>query len=197
MSDLHRAEGAPPDVDAHDEACLRRMAAGEDRGIAQVYDRHSRAVYSLACRVLSDPGEAEDVVQDVFAQAWRQASRFDAERSSVRGWLLMMTRARSIDRLRARTVRAAVGGSHPDAENAVADHAPDPEAAAAMSQEARRVIKAMAELDPAQRTAVELAYYKGLTHTEIAETLGQPLGTVKTRVRTALMKLRDALGAAR
>ena len=109
----------------------------------------------------------------------------------------MITRARSLDRVRARGVRPAARGTADEAGHALADHAPSPEAAAVMGQEAARVKEALAALEPAQRTALELAYYNGLTHTEIAQTLGQPLGTVKTRVRTALSRLRSALGPGR
>lgn len=185
------------DVEADDEACLQRRVAGEEAAIGLLYDRHSRAVYSLAWRLLSDTGEAEDVVQDVFAQAWRQANRYDPSRSSVRGWLLMITRARCIDRIRARRVRPAAGGNGDDSRYELADGAPSPETAAVMGQDATRLRDALAALEPPQRAALELAYYKGLTHTEIAQALGQPLGTVKTRVRTALLRLRAALAQGR
>lgn len=193
----HQPDGAPRASSADDLESLRRMASGEQSGIALLYDRHSRAVYSLACKVLSDAGEAEDVVQDVFTQAWRQASRFDPARASVRGWLLMMTRARAIDRIRARSVRPAPAGTADEAGYALSDGRPSPEAAAVTGQEETRVREALTALEPAQRTALELAYYNGLTHTEIAQRLGQPLGTVKARVRAALARLRSALAPGR
>lgn len=179
-----------------DVACLRRMAAGDQSGVGLLYDRHSGAVYSLAYRVLADAGDAEDVVQEVFAQAWRQAGRFEPTRSSVLGWLLMMTRSRSIDRVRARSVRPSAG-SGDEAKDAIADERPNPETTAVTRQEAARLGEALAGLEPLQREALELAYYKGMSQSEIARALGQPLGTVKTRVRTALARLRSALGTDR
>lgn len=180
-----------PEPDPHrDAACVRRMADGEQSGLAQLYDRHGRAVYALACRILADPAEAEDVVQDVFAQAWRQATRFDPGRASVAGWLLMMTRTRALDRLRAQRVRPRTAGA--DEVYEPADDGPTPEAAAVSADQRTRVRQALEALDAAQRTVLELAYYGGLTQVEIARELGEPLGTVKSRLRAAL--LRAALG---
>lgn len=193
----HPAASSSHALADEDAACLRLMAAGDQSGVGRLYDRHGRAVYSLACRVLADPGEAEDVVQDVFAQAWRQAGRFEGTRSSVLGWLLMMTRSRAIDRVRARMVRPPSSGGSDQAVYAVADGAPNPEAAAVTLQEAQKLGQAVAALDPSQREALELAYYQGMSQSEIASALKQPLGTVKTRIRTALSTLRSALGTGR
>ena len=186
-----QAEGAPIDLD--DENCMSRIASGDQSALADLYDRHSGVVYSLACRMLGGAGDAEDVVQDVFIQAWRQASRFDASRGSGRGWLLMMTRARSIDRLRARGIRPAPAGTVTRTAGALPDAGPNPETTALRGEEAVRVAEALAALEPAQRLALELAYYEGLTQTEIAAALKEPLGTIKSRVRTALSRLRSAL----
>ncbi len=178
---------------AADEAIVERIASGDSAGLGDLYDRHCRIVYSLACRLMSDATEAEDVVQEVFSQAWRQASRYDPARAAVTGWLLMMTRARAIDRLRARRSRPgsiAVEGLHEPA-----DPAPGPEAAAVTAVEVRRLRGALDELNEQQRTAIELAYYSGLTQAEIAERLEEPLGTVKTRIRAGLLKLRSAMAA--
>ena len=178
---------------AADAAVLRRMAAGESGALAELYDRHARGVYSLALRVLRDAHDAEDVVQEVFSQAWRQATRYDAARAAVGAWLLNLTRSRAIDRLRNRRARpeapvdtaviAAVAGSGLAADEYVIS-----------DERARLVRQALGELPFLQRAAVELAFYEGLTHVEIAERLEQPLGTVKTRIRTGLLRLRDALG---
>ena len=173
-----------------DQRTLARMAGGDPSALEDLYDRHGRAVYSLACRILGDRSEAEDITQDVFSQAWSQAAQYDARRATVAGWLLMMSRTRSIDRVRARRSRPqTLAGDLPEA----ADPAAGAEAGAIGAQAAARVREALGALPETQRAAIELAYYRGLSHTEIATRLGQPLGTIKTRIRTALMSLRSAL----
>jgi RNA polymerase sigma-70 factor (ECF subfamily) len=182
---------------AEDLECLRRLASGDQAAAAGLYDRHVRPVYSLILRIVGDEGESEDVLQDVFAQAFRQAARYDASRGPVAAWLLMMARSRSIDRLRARRARPEVQSS--DDAHAM-DEMPgsSPDAASAMldEEQARIVQRALRGLPVIQRTAIELAYYDGLSHREIAERLEEPLGTVKTRIRLGLLKLRDALAEA-
>jgi len=178
---------------AADAAVLQRMAAGDPGALAELYDRHARGVYSLALRVLQDVHEADDVVQEVFSQAWRQATRYDAARAAVGAWLLNLTRSRAIDRLRARRARpeapvdteviAAVAGPGMAADERVISN-----------ERGRLVRQALDGLPLLQRVAVELAFYEGLTHVEIAKQLEQPLGTVKTRIRLGLLRLRDALG---
>jgi RNA polymerase sigma-70 factor (ECF subfamily) len=171
-------------------AVIERLAAGDQNALADLYDGYGRSVYALACRIVTDRTEAEDVVQEVFAQAWRHAARYDPSRATVIGWLLMMTRARAIDRLRARKVRpVAADTAMPD----LADQAPGQEATTISDEQARRLGAALGQLPEPQRAAIELAYYEGLSQSDIAERLREPLGTVKTRMRSALQKLRVAL----
>jgi RNA polymerase sigma-70 factor (ECF subfamily) len=179
---------------AEDVACLERVAAGDQAAAAGLYDRHSRVLYSLILRIVGDETEAEDVLQEVFAQAFRQASRYDASRGVVAAWLLMMARSRAIDRIRARRTRfEARTGEVQQPLDEMPDSQPNAASAMLNEEQTRLVRQALGALPLLQRMAIELAYYEGLSHTEIAERLEQPLGTVKTRIRLGLLKLRDAL----
>lgn len=182
------ASSVPRDADAR---ILERLAAGDMDAAAELYDRYAGQVLALARRILRNDGDAEEVVQDVFSQAWRTAGAFEPARGSVGGWLLMMARTRAIDRLRARQ-------SRPDTTaEPYADALPAPgmlpSEQVLSDEQARRVREALVALPEPQRQALELAYYEGLTQSEIAERLTEPLGTVKTRMRTALMTLRERL----
>jgi RNA polymerase sigma-70 factor (ECF subfamily) len=190
---IARVEGSAEDR-AADRAAVGRMAAGEAEALGELYDRHARGVYSLALRILQHPADAEDVVQEVFSQAWRQASRYDAARGVVAAWLLTLARSRAIDRLRARRthVERSIEGA-----GGFADVAPLPDTEMLSVEQVALVRAALDALPLLQRMAIELAYYEGLTHAEIAERLEQPLGTVKTRIRLALARLRDTLAASR
>jgi len=168
------------------------MARGDASAMADLYDRHARAIYSLALRMLADAAEAEDVVQDVFTQAWRQAGLYDPARAAVIGWLLVIARARTLDRLRARRSRIASAGTGPDPVD-IADVTPGQDVQAIGREQGSRVRAALAALSAAQREAIELAYYKGLSQSDIAARLQQPLGTVKTRIRSGLLRLREIL----
>jgi len=182
-----------PSLEA-DRQLVVAVANGSSDALGRLYDRHAAAVFGLARRMLARVEDAEEVVQDVFAQVWRDATRYAEERASVAGWIVMLARTRAIDRLRARRAR-------PDLEHGVEPSiAPplpagdrSPEQTASAAEDGRKVKQALASLPEAQRTLVELAYYEGLTHSEIAERTGVPLGTVKTRLRTAMATLRSAL----
>jgi RNA polymerase sigma-70 factor, ECF subfamily len=192
---LSAARTATGTGDSADDAVrVARAAAGDASALAALYDGHARAVYSLALRVLGDEADAEDVLQDVFAQAWRQAGRYDAGRGTVAAWLLTMARTRAIDRLRARRARPDTNAATPaDATLDLAAPLVDPGDTLAAARDAERVRGALGGLPLLQRLAIGLAYFEGLTQREIAERLEQPLGTIKTRIRLGLLKLRDAL----
>lgn len=188
-SDAGVAAGRP-DPDA---SLLARLAAGDTDAAALLYDRYSGQVYALAQHILRDEPDAEDTVQDVFSQAWRTAHRYQNSRASVIGWLLMMTRTRAIDRLRARRARPDMRpGMLPDSAASADIPASDMLLA---SERAGQVRDALLALPVPQRAALELAYYEGLTQAEIATRLSEPLGTVKTRMRAALGTLRQRLRA--
>jgi RNA polymerase sigma-70 factor (ECF subfamily) len=178
---------------AEDAAWVARASQGDERALATLYDLHSRAVYSLALRIVGDEADAEDVLLDVFDQAWRQAGRYDAQRGTVAAWLLNLARSRAIDRVRARRARPDTSAATDDALALLPADAADPGDALAAARDAERVRRALGELPVLQRLAIELAYFEGLTQSEIAERLEQPLGTVKTRIRNGLLKLREVL----
>jgi RNA polymerase sigma-70 factor (ECF subfamily) len=178
---------AVADLDA-----VARMAGGDESALAALYDRHATAIYSLALRITRRPQDAEDVTQQVFTQAWQTAARHDRSRGAVAAWLLMMARSRAIDCLRRR--ESAREGTVDDSQlAAIPDPEPGVEYVVSTRQQVEQVSAAMAALPDEQRRALELAYYEGLTQREIASRTSTPLGTVKTRVRTALMSLRAAI----
>jgi RNA polymerase sigma-70 factor, ECF subfamily len=181
----------PSAAAADDARIVRRMAERETSALAELYDRHARAVYSLSTRILSDPDEAQDVVQEVFAQAWAQAARYDAGRAPVLTWLLVIARTRSIDRLRARRGRPQPASDPAQIETH--DPVRGQEAEVIAAEQAGRLRTALGTLADAQRTAIELAYFEGMSQSEIAARLQQPLGTIKTRIRSGLQRLRAAM----
>jgi len=170
---------------------VERMAVGDAAALGELYDAYAQSIYSLALRMLRDSGDAEDIVQEVFAQVWEQAGRYDAARASVIGWLLMIARSRSLDRLRAREARPDRTVARPIID--LRSVAPEQEADALTAEVVERLRTALRQLGDASRMPIELAYYEGLSQSAIAERLGQPLGTIKTRMRTALAQLREAL----
>ena len=175
-----------------DQAALARMAKGDESALAELYDRHAGLIFSLAMRILRERADAEDVVQDVFKQVWVEAGRYNTARGAVAAWMLMMTRSRAIDRLRARRARPEAAGGARAAETVPDEAIPQDLQMLSMEQVAH-LRDALNALPDAQRVALELAYYEDLTHAEIAERLSAPLGTVKTRIRQAVIRLREAL----
>jgi len=180
---------------AADHAALERMAHGDHEALAELYDRHGRLVFSLALRILRDQSDAEDIVQDVFSQAWRQAARYESSRGNPVAWLLNLTRSRAIDRLRGRRARPDTAAADPSSLD-LPDLSQPVDEQIVRSHQAAQIRAAVDELSVLQRVAIELAFYEGLTHVEIADRLELPLGTVKTRIRQGLLKLKDRLAGA-
>lgn len=168
---------------------LERLARHDEDALAALYDRHGRMAYSLAYRIVGNRETAEEVVQEAFLAIWRRAETYRPERGAVRNWLLAVVRHRAIDVVRAREARPRTTPVD-DLPLAATD---DPEQAALQSVHGAQIREAVAALPVDQRTAVELAYFAGLSYPEIALRLGIPLGTVKSRLRLALGRLRERL----
>lgn len=175
---------------------IGRMRDRDVTALVALYDRHAAAAYGLACRIVRNSADAEDVVQEAFLQAWQQASRFDARRASVAGWLMMITRSRALDRVRRTSGRTRREESLASVEGLCAGSEWATDGALIRDEDGRAVRHVFEALPAIQRIALELAFYEGLTHAEIAEVLCQPLGTVKTRIRIALHRMRDGLTTA-
>ncbi|MBI3951685.1 MAG: sigma-70 family RNA polymerase sigma factor [Acidobacteria bacterium] len=169
---------------------IRRVAAGDQAALGELYDGTSHLVYGLALRILGDPEEAEEVSLDVYEQVWRQAADFDSQRGTLLVWLMMLTRSRAIDRLRAAARQRQREGPL-ELAGSFSSRAASPEEDAITAERQQLVQTALAGLKPEQREVIELAYFHGLSQSEIALYLQQPLGTVKTRIRLGMMKLRE------
>jgi RNA polymerase sigma-70 factor (ECF subfamily) len=171
-----------------DEALPALVARGDEQALAELYDRFGRVAYGVALRVLRDAALAEDAVQDAFMAVWRTAAGFDPDRGKASTWLLTLVHRRAVDVVRREERRRAdVLDDAPVASGDATDEA------AEVREERRRIQTALAKLPPDQREALELAYYGGLSQAELAERLGVPLGTIKSRMFTALSRLRDLL----
>jgi len=177
---------ADPTALPSDTALVSALGNGDQSAMGLLYGRYSPIVYSVALRVLADEGMAEDVLQDVFMQLWRNPAAFDTTRGGLGAWLAVITRNRAIDCLRKRRPET-------DIDNVVVSVEPD----LASETERRRIVtkirQTLGNMPVGQRTALEMAYFQGLTHSEIATKTGEPLGTIKTRIRSGLLALRGAL----
>ena len=179
-----------------DRDLLVRAADGDQDAIAALYDRYGGVLYAVAYRVARQRADAEDAVVETFTQAWRDASRFEAARGSVAGWLTMIARSRALDIVRARARRdritASASSREPEGSLAMGSRPADPADSYDSTERKRQVQAALESLSPPQRQAIELAFFEGLSQSEIAQRLEEPLGTLKTRVRLGLQMLRES-----
>jgi RNA polymerase sigma-70 factor (ECF subfamily) len=183
--------GAGPDL----ADLLQRSARGDRDAFASLYDAAAARVHCLALRVVRDPAQAEEVTQEAFLEIWRTASRYDADRGSAVSWLLTIAHRKAVDRVRSAEASSRRESTYHHRNQSV-DHDTTADAATA-SLEARRVRTALGALTDVQREAIELAYFGGYTHTEVATLLDLPVGTAKTRIRDGLIRLRDTIGVGR
>ncbi|MGD0738903.1 MAG: sigma-70 family RNA polymerase sigma factor [Terracidiphilus sp.] len=175
-----------------DSALIERMMAGDEAALSTLYDRYSAMLFGMLMRILRDQQAAEEVLQDMFLQLWRNAAQFDAKRGSLPAWLMVIGRNRAISRLRGRRDREVLEEEEGDYANTFAS-GQNIEDEAVRAELARNISAALEQLPAEQKQAVELAYFEGMTQSEIANRTGTPLGTVKTRVRTAMQTLRQIL----
>jgi RNA polymerase sigma-70 factor, ECF subfamily len=168
-----------------DASLLSAIRSGDEAAMAVVYDRYSAIVYSVALRVLGDTGAAEDVLQEVFMQLWRNPGGFDSSRGNLAPWLAVIARNRAIDLLRKRRPET-------DIADVVVSVEPDLAGEAERSRAMQRVRDVLSGMPSSQRSALEMAYFEGLSHSEISAKTGEPLGTIKTRIRAGLLALRQA-----
>lgn len=173
---------------------MEKTARGDAGAFAAFYDESSRLVHSVVMRFLGDQADADEVTLDVFIQVWRSASEFDSKRGSVTAWLVTMARSRAIDKLRSIGSKVQKQESINDGFELI-EKRETPEQASLLNQQRQNVRSALAVLPPDQRSVLNLAYYEDLSHQEISARLGLPLGTVKTRIRLGMVRLRDHLGA--
>ena len=188
------ADGSAAQRTAILPALVARIARGEEAALSQLYDETSRLVYGLVLRIVRDPATTEEVALEVYLQAWRTAKDYTANRGSVTAWLAIAARSRALDWMRSRQARSARGSENIDQLPEIPDSLPNPEHTMVASAQAATVRKALDELPAEQRVAIDQGFYSGMTHAEIAEHLCLPLGTVKSRIRMGMNKLRDLLG---
>ena len=172
--------------DSSDARLILSVRSGDQQAMGALFDRYSSLVYSVALRVLGDTGAAEDVLQEVFMQLWRKPAVFDSARGSLAAWLAVIARNRAIDAIRKRKPET-------DIEDVIVSVEPDFAGEAERNRAAEHIRRKLSEMPEPQRSALEMAFFEGLTHSEIATKTGTPLGTIKTRIRTALISLRMAV----
>ena len=194
---------------AEDRSLLASVARGEPAAFSALYDRLSGPLYTLCLRMVGDAAEAEDVLQEVFVTLWRRAATYDAAQSSVFGWSVHLARCKSIDHLRSRGRRLRVlvspfpdssdesSPARPPLHEAVATDAPDAAGQTDTNDRAGHVRRVLGELPPEQYAAIEMAFFGDLSHHEISARLGEPLGTIKARIRRGLLKMRNKLAGTR
>jgi RNA polymerase sigma-70 factor (ECF subfamily) len=188
MPDRDAGSVSAPDIDE----LMSRVAQGDQGAFGALYDALAPLVHGLVLRVVRDPAQSEEVTQEVFLEVWQQAKRFDADRGRARAWITVMAHRRAVDR-----VRAAQAATDRDLREGIKDFEEsydDVEHQVEVALESERVRKALESLTDIQRQAIRLAYYGGYTYGEVADALGLPLGTVKTRIRDGMIRLRDVLG---
>jgi RNA polymerase sigma-70 factor (ECF subfamily) len=177
-----------------DPKLMAQVVKGDHQAFSQLYDQSSSLLYTLALRILGDRDEAAELLQDIYLEVWKKVARYDVGRGTPMAWLVTLTRSRALDRLRTRASKAhTVVDSMDLSTPQVPDQSPGPFEIQADLELRNAVSKALAELPEAQQQALELAYYEGLSHTEIAARLNQPVGTIKTRIKLGMNKLRTAL----
>lgn len=181
----------PEEAQIDDVALLKAIAGKEEKALSQLYDRYRVVLFGLLVRILNNREEAEDVLQELFLQVWHRAGDYDSNRGRPFTWLVTLARSRAIDRLRSVASRERVATeSAREATEEVSDAVAD----AVRSEQRGIVTSALSQLPEEQQRALVLAYFDGLTQSEIADSLGAPLGTVKTRMRAGMIKLREMLG---
>jgi RNA polymerase sigma-70 factor (ECF subfamily) len=184
---------SPPDRDVALAGYLSQAVAGDTSALTALYDETNGLVYSMALRIAGQTADAEEITLDVFNHVWRNGKTYDPSRGGVRAWLIMLARSRALDRVRSRAGRFRRETPMPENFD-VRSSQPDPEQETETARQRRRVRQALDELPRDQRVVLELAFFSGFTHSELADHLNEPLGTVKTRVRQGMMKLRASLG---
>jgi RNA polymerase sigma-70 factor (ECF subfamily) len=171
---------------------IRRCVSRDESALAALYDESSQLAYTIALRILQDEADASEVVLDVYKQVWDAAARFDERRGSAAAWIVILARSRAMDRRRSRAARMRTAVKVEELHDVISRQ-PSPESLAIASQSSRSVMRALEAVPLEQRQALELAFFGGLSHSEIADKLGEPLGTVKTRIRLGVGRLRELL----
>ncbi len=193
LSSVPSGEKSPDGTDVPDLGeLLRQSSRGDEAAFAALYDATSSRLYGLVLRVVRDPAQAQEVTQEAFLETWRTASRFDPDRGSAMSWMLTIAHRKAVDRVRSAEAASRRDTSYHQNSHTVAHDTTAESASTVM--EGQRVRKALTDLTQAQRSAIELAYFGGYTHTEVATMLDLPVGTAKTRIRDGLIRLRDTMG---